>query len=128
MENNRVLLILEGEGATNAGLYSVPGGRCEKGELPADCAAREAKEEADVEIAVVREIGNFYSRVGGGCFHGYLFESRVVGGIPRPCGGVCAVRWASLKDIEQLQSQGLMISGKLLDSLKMHLAGDFIIG
>lgn len=122
MESGRILLILEGESATNAGLYSVPGGRCEEGEPPAVCAIREAKEEAGVETIVVCEVANFYSRVAGNCFHGYLFESRIVSGIPRPCGGVKSVCWANLAQIEALEARGLMISGKLFEAVKCCLA------
>lgn len=43
--------------ADHAGQVSLPGGRCEPGEAPADCALREAWEELAVPPEVVRVIG-----------------------------------------------------------------------
>lgn len=112
------MLILEGDGATNGGLYSVPGGRCENGEGPEACAVREAREEINAVVAINREINNFRARVGGNCFHGYVYDSRIVCGSPRPGGGVKAICWADLARIEELEARGLMITGKLFEALK----------
>lgn len=42
------------KGPRGAGFYAWPGGHLEFGESMVDCAVREAKEEADIEIANVR--------------------------------------------------------------------------
>lgn len=118
IENGRILLILEGDGATNSGLYSVPGGRCENGEGPEACAVREAMEEINAVVAINREINNFRTRVRGNCLHGYVYDSRIVCGSPYPGGGVKAIRWADLVQIEELEACGLMITGKLFEALK----------
>ncbi len=114
-------MILEGDAATNGGLYSVPGGRCENGEPPAACAVREAKEEINVVIAINGEINNFHVRVRGNCLHGYVYDSRILQGVPRPGGGVKAIYWADLAQIEELESRGLMITGKLFEAIKNSL-------
>ncbi len=121
IENGKVLLILEGDGATNGGLYSVPGGRCENGEDPAACAVREALEEVNVIVVAEREIDNFHVLVRGNCLHGYVYDSRILQGVPRPGGGVKAVCWADLAQIEALEARGLMITGKLFEAIKNSL-------
>ena len=118
-----VLLILEGEGATNAGLYSLPGGRCQAGESPPECAVREAMEEASVAIRVVRETGNFVSDVKGTLYHGFVFESEIVSGNPAPSGGTLAVAWATLLHIRELEKRDLMIKGRLCEAIKDSLDG-----
>jgi len=120
------LLIYKGENATNAGLYSVPGSRCRPGETPAACAVREAMEEASVFVRVVRELGNFVSKVKGIPMHGYLFESEIISGIPAPSGGTLAVAWATLTHIEELQKRDLMIEGRLCEAIKCSLNGNKI--
>lgn len=121
IQKREVLLILEGDGATNQGLYSVPGGRCGPKEAPADCAIREAFEEAGVVVEIHKEIENFLTTVRGNCFYGHVYESRIVSGVPSPGPGVIAVCWAHLDVIEELEKRGLMIEGKLLKAVKGHL-------
>jgi hypothetical protein len=102
----------------NCGLYSVPGGRCGPKESPADCAIREALEEAGVVVEICQEIGNFFTMVRGNCFYGHVYESRIVSGIPSPGSGIRAVCWAHLDVIEELEKRNLMIEGKLLKVVK----------
>jgi 8-oxo-dGTP pyrophosphatase MutT (NUDIX family) len=121
IENGKVLLILEGDEATNGGLYSVPGGRCENGEDPVACAVREALEEVNVIVVAEREIDNFHVLVRGNCLHGYVYDSRILQGVPCPGGGVKAIYWADLAQIEELEARGLMITGKLFEAIKNSL-------
>lgn len=123
IRNGMVLLILEGEGACNCGLYSVPGGRCRPGESPDECSVREAMEEASVCVRLVREIANFPALVFGNRFHGYVYEAEIVSGEPRPGDGIKAVRWATLDELEALERRGLTITGKLFEAVRDSLAG-----
>ena len=55
-KGDRVLLIKR-KGVHGQGTWSTPGGHLEFGESPEQCAARETKEETDVEIADVLALG-----------------------------------------------------------------------
>ncbi|MDX1993475.1 MAG: NUDIX domain-containing protein [bacterium] len=42
------------------GTWNIPGGRLDKGELPAEAAAREVREETGIEVEIVRPVGLYY--------------------------------------------------------------------
>jgi 8-oxo-dGTP diphosphatase len=52
----RLLLIRRGQ-APSAGMWSVPGGRCEPGETPEQACVREVQEETGAQVQVVRWAG-----------------------------------------------------------------------
>lgn len=51
------LLLVQRSHPPQPGRWTLPGGRCEAGETPADAAARETLEETGVRIAVGAELG-----------------------------------------------------------------------
>lgn len=55
--DNAKLLLLKRQGAHGEGSWCPPGGHLESGESFADCAIREAKEEAGIEIDDIKVIG-----------------------------------------------------------------------
>jgi 8-oxo-dGTP diphosphatase len=52
--NGNEILLMKRRGSHGAGTWCPPGGHLEHGESPEECAVREAREEADIEIANVR--------------------------------------------------------------------------
>jgi 8-oxo-dGTP pyrophosphatase MutT (NUDIX family) len=102
-DDDRLLLVRHVEG-----WWTLPGGSIDPGETPAEAARRETREEASVEVKVLRLVGVY-----GGYpdFHGFygngdevawvttVFEGRVVEGAAAPGDDETAeVRWATLED------------------------------
>lgn len=54
--DGRFLVTTRKQGAHLAGYWEFPGGKCEAGETPEACLARELREELDVEATVAEEI------------------------------------------------------------------------
>lgn len=103
-EEGRVLFVRQVGGRS----WSLPAGAIDPGETPAEAARREAREEASVDVEVLRLAGVFG---GGSTFHlvypngdevawvSIVFEARIVTGIPAPDHEETAeVRWASLEE------------------------------
>jgi 8-oxo-dGTP pyrophosphatase MutT (NUDIX family) len=102
-DKDRLLLVRHVEG-----WWTLPGGAIDPGETPAEAARRETREEASVEVELLRLLGVY-----GGYpdFHGFygngdevawvttVFEGRVVEGAAAPGDDETAeVRWATLED------------------------------
>jgi mutator protein MutT len=51
------VLLMKRKGWHGAGKWAMPGGWMEKGEWPADAAVREIKEEVDLDVSVVENLG-----------------------------------------------------------------------
>jgi 8-oxo-dGTP pyrophosphatase MutT (NUDIX family) len=88
------------------GWWTLPGGAVDPGETPAEAARRETREEASLDVELLRLVGVY-----GGYpdFHGFypngdeiawvttVFEARIVAGTPAPGDDETAeVRWATL--------------------------------
>lgn len=108
----RVLLVQRGR-EPSRGLWSVPGGRVEVGESPAQAAAREVLEETGLVI----EVGRLLETVEIGEFLVHDFAGTVVGGTL--CAGDDAddVRWCALEDAPLLP-----LTPGLYDALRRMLA------
>lgn len=52
----RYLVGIRGEGSVLAGLAEFPGGKCEAGESPAECAVRECLEETGLAVKAVERL------------------------------------------------------------------------
>ena len=102
-DGDRILLVLQ------AGRrWGFPAGAVDPGETPAEAARREAREEASIEVELVRLLGVF-----GGYpdFHGFypngdevawvtsLFEGCILSGTPAPGDDeIAEVRWATVDE------------------------------
>lgn len=85
------------------GLWSVPGGRVEKGELLADALRREVKEETGLDVDVQGLIGIF--EVVGETHYVVCDYLGAVGddAAPRPAGDVDEARWVPLDEVPALE-------------------------
>ncbi len=84
------------------GLWSVPGGRVEHGELLADALRREVREETGLEIEIEGLIG-IYEVVGETHYVVCDYLVSVVGdATPQPAGDVDEARWVPLDEVSGL--------------------------
>ena len=110
--DGRLLLVRRGR-APSMGLWSVPGGRVEAGETPAQAAAREVREETGLEVEVGRLLGSV--RIGDYLVHD--FAAHVVGGRLAAGDDAVDVRWCSWDEAALLP-----LTPGLLDELRRMLA------
>jgi 8-oxo-dGTP diphosphatase len=109
-EDGRVLLVRRGH-EPSIGLWSLPGGRVEAGESPAEAAAREVGEEAGLQVAVGDLLASF--EIGAYLVHD--FAATVVGGELRAGDDATDVRWCGLDEAAALP----LTSGLLAALAKM---------
>lgn len=103
----RLLLVRRGH-APAKGAWSLPGGRVEPGEIPAQAAAREVREETGLDVAV----GDLIATV---TVMGYLvhdFAATVISGTLTAGDDASDVRWCALDDLPAMS-----LSPGLLDQL-----------
>lgn len=86
----RLLLVRRGH-EPSRGLWSLPGGRIEAGETPAEAAAREVREETGLEV----EVGRLLATTVIGEFLVHDFAAVAVGGELRAGDDADEVRWCS---------------------------------
>jgi 8-oxo-dGTP diphosphatase len=90
-----------------AGMWSLPGGRIEPGETPAEAAAREVLEETGLVIRVGRLLAT--ADIWDGVYRVHDFAAEVVGGQLRAGDDAADVRWCTDEEVEQLPlSAGLL--------------------
>jgi 8-oxo-dGTP diphosphatase len=108
----RLLLIRRGT-PPSAGLWSIPGGRCEPGEAPAAACTREVAEETGLQVRVERHAGRVErTGPGGVVFQIDDFVCSVLGGRLRAADDALEARWATLAGLGSLT----LVPG-LLDAL-----------
>jgi 8-oxo-dGTP diphosphatase len=105
----RRLLVIRRGRAPSAGTWSIPGGRCEPGETPADACTREVREETGVTVAVLRWAGRVERPAPDGRI--YLiddFVCELIDDGTRGSGGLRAgddaeaARWVNLAEFDAL--------------------------
>lgn len=100
----RLLLVRRGR-PPSAGLWSVPGGRVEAGETPAQAAVREVREETGLDVRV----GELLATVEIGEFVVHDFAAEVLGGELRAGDDAADVRWCTFDEAALLPlTPGLM--------------------
>ena len=109
--DGRLLLVRRGH-APSVGLWSLPGGRVEPGESPAQAAAREVLEETGLEVDVRDLLASV--RIGDYLVHD--FAADVVGGTLRAGDDATDARWCSFDEAELLP-----LTPGLLDELRRML-------
>jgi 8-oxo-dGTP diphosphatase len=102
-DHARRLLLIRRATPPSAGFWSIPGGRCEPDELPAQTCVREVAEETGLRVRVIRHAGRV-ERDGPGDLV-YLiddFVCSVVGGELRAADDAADARWVSAGELESL--------------------------
>jgi ADP-ribose pyrophosphatase YjhB (NUDIX family) len=103
----RVLLIRRANDP-GRGLWSVPAGRIEAGETPAEAAVREVREETGLDV----EVGDLLWRGAVGTFYVEDFAATVTGGVLRAGDDASDARWFTADEV-----RALPLSENLLDVL-----------
>ena len=107
-DDDRMLLVRQSGDST----WSLPAGAIDPGETPAEAVRREVREEASVDVELLRLAGVF----GGGpsfrrCYANgdevawvtITFEAHIIAGVPAPDDEeIAEVRWASVAELENL--------------------------
>lgn len=102
-ERGRVLMVKRAEGATKAGLWSIPAGYMDYGEEVRAAAARELREETGLEVDVgdvVFVASNFHDPAK--LTVGIWFAGTVRGGVLRAGDDAADVGWFDLNDLPPL--------------------------
>lgn len=112
-ETGRVLLVRRGR-EPSKGLWSVPGGKVEPGETPAQAAAREVTEETGYTVAVGDWLWTFTVDAGpGAVFRIHDFAATVTGGSLRAADDAEQVAWFTPDELVDLP-----VTDGLLDHLE----------
>jgi len=94
------LLLIQRSRHPGAGLWSLPGGRCEAGEDPRSACVREVAEETGLQVRVVRRAGRVIRAAPqGGDYVIDDFVCTVIGGWLRAGDDAAAVVWASRSEL-----------------------------
>lgn len=87
------------------GLWNLPAGKVEKGQILKEAATREAKEESGYDVEVVREIGIYHKDGEKSVKH--VFEAKIIGGeLEVPEDEILDAKWFSFNQILDLDKQG----------------------
>lgn len=103
-EQRRLLVIQRGQ-APSAGRWSIPGGRCRAGEPAAEACVREVREEAGLDVRVIRAAGEVALDAPGGVVYAITdFECAVVGGTLRAGDDAIDARWVTRAELTALDT------------------------
>lgn len=98
------LLMVRRGGDPGKGLWSLPGGRVERGEYISDALAREVKEETGLDVSAGELIGIF--EIVGDDHHYVVLDFAAEASseeAPAPGDDVIAARWVPLKEVAALE-------------------------
>ena len=97
------LLVIQRRNRPSAGLWSIPGGRCQPGEPSADACVREVAEETGLAVAVLRLAGRVeLDAPGGGIYDVDDYVCEPLGGTLRAGDDAAQARWVSLAEFTAL--------------------------
>jgi len=100
LKENKVLLVRRGR-VPFAGLWSLPGGKTERGETPREAARREIEEETGIEADVEGVLDRVtVAAPGDASYRLTVFYGRPVGGSLKTGGDAEAAEWVHLDDID----------------------------
>ena len=108
--DSRILCVVEGR-SDNFGLLNLPGGHLEHGEKLADCARREAREEAGLEVELTGLLGVYTGLLDSGV-HAVRFVFLADAGGSEPIAGddIDDVVWRSVSELRSLEAEELVSS------------------
>jgi 8-oxo-dGTP diphosphatase len=121
-DGGRVLLARRGIDPA-AGLWDLPGGFCEPGETPEECAVRELREETGAEIEVTGFLGHIVDTYGPGGDRtlNCVFRARLVGDpVLVATDDVAELRWF---DASELPGRDEIAFGNTAEALRRWRAG-----
>lgn len=98
----RVLICKRKADAVLGGFWEFPGGKCNEGETPRDCAIREVREEVGVEVDVEGPLAVIEHAYPHGLIRLHPFLCRHAGGVPQ-CLAVADLQWVDPKDLAQFK-------------------------
>ncbi len=103
-DDNKYLLVQEKQ-AKAYGLWNLPAGYVDKGEVIEDAAVREVKEETGLLVELGPEVAIYHESVGKPVKH--IFTAQVIGGelSPQP-DEILDVKWLTFNEISALNNEG----------------------
>jgi mutator protein MutT len=97
-DQRRVLICRRKSGAVLGGYWEFPGGKCEPGESPAECAVREVAEETALSVRVQRPLKAIEHEYPHACVRLHPFVCRHLGG-ELSLREVAAAQWVAFEDL-----------------------------
>lgn len=123
-DHGRYLLVQESKESARQ-RFNFPAGKLEVGETLTEAAAREAREEAGVEVEVADLIGIYQcpqTSEGFGVVN-FVFSSVITGGSPTASEAHPVARFFSLDEIESMAAEGMLRGTHIALSIADHRAG-----
>ncbi|MGD9502373.1 MAG: NUDIX hydrolase [Methyloceanibacter sp.] len=99
LSQNKVLLVRR-KRAPSAGLWSLPGGKLERGESAREAARRELKEETGIEADVEGVLDRVAVAASDRTCRLTVFYGRLTGGVLKAGGDAEAAEWVHLDEVE----------------------------
>ena len=127
-DDPQILLIKQYRYAVDGYLYEVPAGRLEPGELPADCARRELREETGCEAEAITPLLSLYTTPG---FTDELIHLFVATGITRGTKRTEADEFLTVETMSLSRALEMIRAGEIRDAktvVTLLYAAGFVAG